>query len=232
MQQKISIKKKVIQNGDDKNYLYYAPAISLKNSDNQIKLLVPHPNGTDVMEFNTLAEAAAAIRKAGFEYKLPDGEVIENEAVETLIEAAPQKSDIEALLFNKFKSKTKDVNPSIVTSSITALSYLNDKSSIDIFIEKLGEDNEKIRTAAMDALVNTQMPVIDKLIDTLTNPNWVSRNSAISCLTKISEYTDIEPEKILIPIINRIDDENIIVQANAILAAGKIYRNCIKRQEK
>ena len=135
-------------------------------------------------------------------------------------------------MFNKFKSKTNDVNPSIVTSSITALSYLNDKSSIDIFIEKLGEDNEKIRTAAMDALVNTQMPVIDKLIDTLTNPNWVSRNSAISCLTKISEYTDIEPEKILIPIINRIDDENIIVQANAILAAGKIYRNCIKRQEK
>ena len=231
MQQKISIKKKIIRTDNGENSLYYVPAISLKNSENQVKLCVPHPNGNDVMEFNTLAEAAAEIRKAGFEYKLPEGEIIEDGAINALVDNNPQKSDIEKLLFNKFKSKTNDINPSVVASSITALSYLNDKNSIDIYIEKLGEDNEKIRNAAIEALINST-DVIDKLIDTLANPNWVSRNSAISCLAKISEYTDIEPEKILVPIINRIDDENTIVQANAILAAGKIYRNCLKRQEK
>lgn len=231
MQQKIGIKKKIIQTGDKEKTFFYVPAISLKNSDNQVKLLVPHPNGTDAMEFETLEEAADAIRKAGFEYKLPDGEVIANSQLEQLT-STPRRDDLEFALFRKFQSKTNDINPSIVAASLTALSYLNDKDAIDIYIEKLGEDNEKIRTAAMDAIVNAQTPVIDKLIDTLTNSNWVSRNSAISCLTKISEYTDVEPEKILIPIINRIDDENTIVQANAILAAGKIYRNCIKRQEK
>ena len=133
-------------------------------------------------------------------------------------------------MFNKFKSKINDINSSIVSSSISALSCLNDSNAIDIFIEKLGEDNEKIRTAAIDALVNYQGAVIDKLIDTLTNTNWVARNSAITCLVKISEYADVEPERILVPLINRIDDENTIVQANAILASGKIYRNLIKRQ--
>ena len=228
----VNIKKKFIKTDSGEACLYYVPAISLKNSDNQVKLLVPHPNGNYAIEFNTLEEAAAAIKKAGFEYKLPEGETIENDAYNAIVETPSQKSDIENLLFNKFRTKTNDINPSIVASSITALSYLNDKNAIDIFIEKLGEDNEKIRNAAMEALINSQTNVIDKLIDTLTNPNWVSRNSAISCLTKISEYTEFDPGKILIPIINRIDDENTIVQSNAILAAGKIYRNCINRQEK
>ena len=59
--QKITIKKKVLKNGSDEQVLYYVPSLSLKNSDNKVKLLVPHPNGNDTMEFSTLAEAAAAI---------------------------------------------------------------------------------------------------------------------------------------------------------------------------
>ncbi len=227
--QKITIKKKIIKNNDSEQALYYVRALSLKNSDNKVKLLVPHPNGNDVMEFSTLAEAAAAIRKAGFEYNLPEGETVEEDNVNKEIEQ-PQKSDLEKLLFNKFKSETKNMNPSIVAASVTALSYLNTNDSIDIFIEKLGEENEKIRNSAIEALTNYQGSVIDKLIDSLTNPNWITRNSVISCLVKISEFTDVEPEKILVPLINRIEDENPIVQANAILASGKIYNNLIKRQ--
>ena len=82
----------------------------------------------------------------------------------------------------------------------------------------------------MDGIVSFQGAVVDKLIDTLTSPNWVSRNSAIACLVRISEYTESEPEKIIIPIINRMDDENPIVQANAILAAGKIYMNIAQKE--
>lgn len=226
--QKIIIKKKVIKSESGEQCLYIVPALSLKNSDNKVKLLVPHPNGNDIMEFNTLAETAAAVRKAGFEYQLPDGETVEEKNIQPLMQIS-SKNNLEKVLFNKFKSKINDMNSSIVVSSISALAYLDDKDAIDIFISKLGEDNEKIRTAAIDALVNYQGIVIDKLIDTLANPNWVARNSAITCLVKISEFIDSEPEKLLIPIINRIDDENTIVQANALLAAGKIYRNLLKR---
>ena len=83
--QKISIKKKVIKTQDGSNSYYYVQALSLKNSDNEVKLLVPHPNGTDVMEFNTLAEAAATIRKAGYEYTLPEGEIVEEEDINPAI---------------------------------------------------------------------------------------------------------------------------------------------------
>ena len=229
--QKISIKKKIIRNGADEEVLYYVPSLSLKNSDNKVKLLVPHPNGNDIMEFSTLEDAAASIRKAGFEYTLPDGETITEEIIQKSM-TQPQTNNIEKVLFNKFKSKINDINSSIVSSAISALSYLNDSNAIDIFIDKLGEDNDKIRSSAIDALVNYQGTVIDKLIDTLSSSSWVARNSAITCLIKISEYADVEPEKILVPLINRLDDENTIVQANAILASGKIYRNLLKRQEK
>jgi len=229
--QKISIKKKIIKNGNDESALYYVPALSLKNSDNKVKLLVPNPNGSDVMEFNTLEEAAAAVRKAGFEFKLPDGETVEEENVEMQIKT-PLQSDLERMLFEKFKSKTNDINSSIAASSISALGYLKNRDAIDIYISKLGEENEKIRTAAMDGIVAFQGAAADKLIDTLINPDWVARNSAISCLVRISEYTDIEPERILVPVINRMDDENPIVQANAILAAAKIYGNIVKRRDK
>ena len=220
--QKITIKKKVQKNGVNEQALYYVPALSLRNSDNQVRLLVPHPNGNDVMEFSTLAEAAAAIRKAGFEYKLPEGETVKEQKTSPEFSS---RSDIAKLLFNKFKAKANDMNTSVVSSAITALAYLNNKNSIEIFISKLGEDNEKIRTAAIDALAAYQGNTVDRLIDTLSDSNWVARNSAITCLVKLSEYIDVEPEKILIPMINRIDDENPIVQANAIQAAGKIYKN-------
>ena len=229
--QKITIKKKIIKNDNEEQILYYVPALSLKNSDNKVKLLVPHPTGCDVMEFSTPDEAVAAIRKAGFEYVLPEGESIEEQNIDKKIKP-DSKDGLENLLFNKIKSKINNINSSIVASSVTALSYLNNSEATDIFIEKLGEDNEKIRTAAIDALTNYQGTVIYKLIDTLSNPNWVARNSAITCLVKISEFADVEPEKIIIPMINRIEDENPIVQANAILACGKIYRNLIKRQVK
>lgn len=227
--QKISIKKKVIKTQEGSNSYYYVQALSLKNSDNEVKLLVPHPNGTDVMEFNTLAEAAATIRKAGYEYTLPDGEIVEEENINPVINNTTTQDSLKTLLINKFMSKINDMNTSVVASAITALDYLATKDAIDIFIEKLGEDNEKIRNAAIDALVHYQGFVVDKLIDTLSSPNWVSRNSAITCLVKISEYAEVAPEKIIIPIINRIDDENVIVQSSAIIAAGKIYNNYIKR---
>ena len=227
--QKISIKKKVIKTQEGSNSYYYVQALSLKNSDDEVKLLVPHPNGTDVMEFNTLAEAAATIRKAGYEYTLPDGEIVEEENINPVINNTTTQDSLKTLLINKFMSKINDMNTSVVASAVIALDYLATKDAIDIFIEKLGEDNEKIRNAAIDALVHYQGFVVDKLIDTLSSPNWVSRNSAITCLVKISEYAEVAPEKIIIPIINRIDDENVIVQSSAIIAAGKIYNNYIKR---
>jgi len=221
---KIAIKKKFIKNQN--RHVYYTQALSLKNNVNKVSLLIPHPHGTDVMEFETLEEAAAAVKKSGFEYELPEGEYVSEQEVETI--AKNKRTNLEGILFNKFKDKVNAINPSIAAAAITSFAELNDTEAIDIFIEKLGEENEKIRSAAITALVSYKGLVIDKLIDALTNSNWVTRHSAITRLMRTSEISDVDVEKILIPIINRMDDSNAIVQALAISAAGSIYKNSVK----
>lgn len=222
--QKVSIKKRIIND----EAVYYVQALSLKNSENKTAFLIPHPTGNEILEFHTLEEAVASVKKAGFDYILPDNENISESVIADLTRTA--KSDVENVLFNKFKSKTNDVNSSVVISALKALSCLNDKDAIDIFINKMGEDNDKIREVAIDALVSYKEFVIDKLIDALDDGNWVTRNSAIIALAKICEYSDIESEKILIPIIKKIDDKNTIVQSTALIASGQIYRFTILRQ--
>ena len=224
--QKISVKKRIIND----EAVYYVQALSLKNSENRTAFLIPHPTGNETLEFHSLEEAVASIKKAGFDYILPENETYSETIVEDLTRTT--KNDLENVLFNKFKSKTNDVNSMVAVSALKALSCLNDKDAIDIFINKMGEDNDKIREVAIDALVSYKELVIDKLITALDDQNWVTRNSAIIALTKICEYAEIEPDKILTRIINKIDDKNTIVQSTALNAAGQIYRITILRQAK
>jgi len=224
--QKVSIKKRIIND----NAVYYVQALSLKNSENRTAFLIPHPTGNEILEFHTLEEAVASVKKAGFDYILPDNENVSESVITDLTRTA--KSDIENVLFNKFKSKTNDINSSVAVSALKALSCLNDKDAIDVFISKIGEDNDKIREVAIDALVSYKELVIDKLITALDDENWVTRNSAIIALTKICEYAEIEPEKILAPVMKKIDDKNTIVQSTALTASGQIYRLTVLRQAK
>ena len=222
--QKVSIKKRIIN--DDA--VYYVQALSLKNSENKTAFLIPHPSGNETLEFSTLEEAVATVKNAGFDYILPDNESFSETVVTDLTRTT--KNDLENILFSKFKSKANDVNSSIAVSALKALSCLNDKDAIDIFINKMGEDNDKIREVAIDALVSYKELVIDKLITALDDINWVTRNSAIIALTKICEYADVEPEKILNSVIKKIDDKSTIVQSTALTSAGQIYRTTILRQ--
>lgn len=226
--QKIAINKKTVHNENGIQNLYYISAISLRNSENKVHLLVPHPNGNDVIEYGSLEEAAAAITKAGFEYELPAGEELSEHIILDSINL--ENNALDKLLLTKFKSKVNDINPSVAASAIKSLAILNTESGLDVFINKLGEDNEKIRAAAIEGIVNYKGNVLDKLIEALSDTNWVTRNSAITCMIKISETANYEPEKLLIPIINRFDDDNTIVQANALLAAGQIYNNLILKK--
>ena len=226
MQKKITIKKRII----NEKPFYYVQALSLKNSENKTALLIPHPTGNEMLEFNTLEEAVASVQKAGFEYILPEGEFVSEETVSDLTRTV--KNDLENILFSKFKSKANDINSSVAASALKALSYLNDKDAIDIFISKMGEDNDKIREVSIEALVSYKDSAIDKLIKALSDLNWVTRNSAITALTKLNEIAEIDSERILAEIIKMIDDKNTIVQSNALVSAGQIYRTMVLRQYK
>lgn len=224
--QKVLIKKRIVND----ETVYYVQALSLKNTENKTAFLIPHPTGSEIIEFHTLEEAVASVKKAGFDYALPDGEDYSETVVTDLTRTT--KSDVENILFNKFKLKSNDVNSSVAISALKALACLNDKDAIDIFISKIGEDNDKIREVAIDSLVSYKEIVIDRLIDALDNNNWVTRNSAITALTKICEYAEIEPDRILTAIIKKIDDKNTIVQSSALIASGQIYKKMALMQAK
>ena len=224
--QKVVIRKRVV----DGVSCYYVQALSLKNSENKISLLIPHPQGNERLEYKTLEEAVAAVKKSGFEYELPENESVSADLVKDLTRTS--KTDLQNILFSKLKSKTNDINSSVSASALKALSYLQDADAIDIFLSKIGEDNDKIREIAIEALVSYGEIVIEKLISALEDTNWVMRNSAITALTKMSELTDADKQKILTHIIKRIDDKNTIVQSNALIASGQIYRMMICSQDK
>lgn len=219
----IIIKKKIIKEDDSEQAVYQVPALSIKNSQNETAFQVPHPQGTSGLEYSTLEEAVLAVKNAGFNYILPQDASISEEKMNELLSLSSTKNDLEEFIFNKLASQKDNMSVSVVASAIMGLAELRTPSAIDIFLEKIGEDNDKIRNAAIDALVEFQECVVDRLIDALTDSNWVKRNSAITCLTKIANTTELELEKVLIPILNRIQDTNQIVQANALYSAGKIY---------
>ncbi len=224
--QKIKIKKVV----KDNKITYVIPALELKNINNDVGLLVPHPQGNSTTAFDTIEEAINAAKRAGFEYILPDGTEDNATALDTK-NIKDFKNDIKEILYNKFSSKVNDMHTNISAAALSALNELNDNRCIEIFMDKLGEDNDSIRTIAINALVKNRNSVISHLIDALSDENWVKRNSAITCLEKISAYPDINIESIIVPLLNRTDDNNAIVQANAITALGNIYKNIMSQAD-
>lgn len=222
--QKVKIKK-VIDNDNNK---YIVPALELKNSNNSIGLLIPHPQGNSTIAYDTLEEAVAAIKRAGLEYTLPSGEEVKEDFLNQISQNGTN-DEIKELLYNKFAAKVNDSNSNIVTAALSALDNLGDERSIPIFMEKLSEDNEAIRNIAIKALVKEADKVTSILIDALSDSNWVKRNSAISCLEKLAEMPNIENEKFIVPLLNRVEDKNPIVQASAITVLGKIYKIMAER---
>ena len=222
--QKVKIKKVI----DNDNIKYIVPALELKNSNNSIGLLIPHPQGNSTIAYDTLEEAVAAIKRAGLEYILPSGEEVKEDFLNQISQNGTN-DEIKELLYNKFAAKVNDSNSNIVTAALSALDNLGDERSIPIFMEKLSEDNEAIRNIAIKALVKEADKVTSILIDALSDSNWVKRNSAISCLEKLAEMPNIENEKFIVPLLNRVEDKNPIVQVSAITALGKIYKIMAER---
>ncbi len=211
--QKIYIRKKYTDTGSE---IFVVPALALKNSENVEKITIPYPAGNSTLEYDSLEKAVGAIINSGFEYVLPDGK-------ELPVKLPVDNMGLYDVLYNKIVDMTKNVNTGIVSSAIQGLSTLGDDRAIKIFIEKMGEDNEAVRMAAINSLVKYKTSVIEQLLTALNDSNWVRRNSAITCILMISENAKVDSEAIVMELIKRIDDGNPIVQANAIIAASKIY---------
>ncbi len=197
-------------------------SITLKNKNKTVIQRIPHPMGTDTMEFKTLEEAKEAIIRAGFSYILPDGSKDEYIPKSTS-KAAP--TDYENVIFDAIKSKVNSSNPNVCQAAILAIAEFPSEETFDILFNKLGEENDLVRKNAISAICRYHKLLQDRIILTLSDANWVTRNSALSCIKNITQDGNVDVEGYIEPLIKSCEDSNPIVQANALSVLAQTYRS-------
>ena len=206
-------------NKNDKT-IYTINALALEQKEKGLVKKIPHPLGTNILEFDTLEEAKKAIELAGFSAILPSGaKVIEKHDINI------NATNYEEMIYSSLIELINDNNPNIVANTIAALSEVERPNCIDIFIDKMGEDNENIRNNAIDALIKYGHFAIKDIIKTLDDSNWVRKNSAVICLQKLHESGIATIDEIIHPLLKALEDNNPIVKCSVIAALGNIYKN-------
>ena len=208
--------------------VYIINAIPLKNSNKTIVQKIPHPLGSDSLVFNTLEEAKDAVVRAGFAYMLPDG--TKGVSSKSKTPAVQSAVDYNQIIQSTIKSKINSSNLNVAASAVFAISEFPDEETFDILFEKLGDENEIIRKNAINGICRYGNMLQNRIIEALKSPNWVVRNSALTCIQNIIDYgcEDIEP--FLIPLTQICEDNNTIVQSNALTTIAKTYHEYMKQK--
>lgn len=201
--------------------IFTVNAIPLKNKSKAVIQKIPHPLGSDILEFKTLEDAKEAITLAGFSYVLPNGQ-------KKNLPLMKQKSvnnnfGYEQIVLNAIKDKINSSNLNVAAAALLALSEFPDEETFDILFEKLGEDNDAIRKNAISGVCRYQNVLQNRIIEALKSPNWVVRNSALVCISNICD-NDNDVEKFIVPLTQVCNDTNTIVQALALTTLAKVYQ--------
>lgn len=215
--QYVSIKKNIKDNGKN---VFLVQALALKNAQGTAKQIIPHPFGDNYLEFKTLEEAIRAVELAGFKYILPDG----TKAKIPSHQPDTKGKTYDEQVYNALFEQTRDMNSAVVSAAITALGEMRDLKLLDLFIDKMGEDNEIIRNAAINSVLQFGTSATKELLRVFHDDNWVRRNSAVICVSRLIDSESINPEKIFTPLIEMTNDKNHIVKISAITALGKAYK--------
>lgn len=205
----------------DNQIVFIVNAIPLKNKSKSIVQKIPHPLGSDALVFNNLEEAKDAVTRAGFSYILPDGKKGSSLSAKNI---TPSKSNYEEYILSTIKNKTNSSNSNVCAAAISALAEFPREENFDILFEKLGEENDLIRKNAISGICRYGKILQDRIINALHSENWITRNSAITCIINISEDEAIDIEKFIIPLGKTCEDSNPIVQASALNALACVYQ--------
>ncbi len=217
------------QENRDGEVVFVVNAISLKNKNKSVVQQIPHPLGSDALIFKTLEEAKNAISRAGFSYILPDGK---KETPKTPVKTtATEKSSYEEMILNAIKDKINSSNSNVAAAAILALTEFPNEETFEILFEMLGEENDSIRKNAISGVCRYGKILQNKIIEALQSPNWVTRNSAISCIVNLLDDTNINAELFIKPLVKACDDVNPIVQSSALSAIAKVYQSYKKNQK-
>lgn len=197
-------------------------AMNLQQKNDTKARKIPHPLGEDCMYFKTLEEAKNAVIRSGFSVILPDGHQM---PVENIVD-----SDYEKLIFEAITKLTDDKSFTVVASAIATLGEFSSMESFELFLDKMGEDNEFIRTNAINAILKFGNYAVPKLLSVLNDTNWVKVNSAIYVLGELTLNPDVNISEAVIPLLEKLNDSNNIIKTTTITTLGKIYK-VLKKQK-
>ena len=213
------------ENGED---IYIVNAIALKNTNKSIVQRIPHPQGTDILKYKSLEDAKDAISRAGFSYILPDGKKVTptKPIAKKILEDC---KDYDNIIYNIIRNKVNSSSQGVAQAAISALAEFPSEETFEILFEKIGEENEVIRKNAISAICRYGKILQNRIIDALDDENWVTKNSAISCIKSLIEDENIDIENFIIPLTKVANDTNPIVQASAISTLALVYNTYKKR---
>lgn len=223
--QYIAIKKEI----KDGKEIFTVSAIPLKNTNKTIVQKIPHPLGSDILTYETLDAAKDAVSLAGFSYILPDGKKGSKPTVKKV--TTKESDSYDKLVFDTIKNKINSTNSNITAAAILAISEFSTEETFEILFDKIGEENDLIRKNAISGICRYGKILQNKIIESLKSSNWVTRNSALTCITNLAETGTTELENFITPLCETCNDTNTIVQANAILTLAKVYQNCQKNKK-
>jgi hypothetical protein len=223
--QYVAIKEEKI----DGKTCYVVNAIPLKISNKSVIQKIPHPLGTDMISYKTLEEAKEAISRAGFSYILPDGEKGSSTVAKRKVKS--NDMDFEVIVYEAIKEKVNSSNINVSAAAILAISEFPKSETFDILFNKLGEENDLIRKNAISGICRYGSFLSSRIIEALKSQNWVERNSAITCISTLCENSKINIEEFILPLVDTCNDQNSIVQTNALLAIAKVYQTYLKNKK-
>lgn len=212
------------------NIVFVVNAIPLKNKNKSIVQKIPHPLGSDVLEYKTLEEAKEAVSRAGFSCILPDGKH-ETSAGKVKSPAAKVPDSYEDMVYAAIKGKINSSNSNVSAAAILAISEFPTDETFDILFEKIGEDNDLIRKNAISGICRYGKILQNKIIEALNSTNWITRNSAISCILNLAPDVNTDIEKFISPLVAATDDSNPIVQTNALSALAVVFQSYKKNKQ-
>ncbi len=209
--------------------LYAVSAIPLKNKSKTVVQKIPHPLGSDVLLYDNLDDAKDAITRAGFSYVLPNGE--KGHAKLKPVKPSYEGVNYDVVVMNSVIEKINSSNSNVAAAAILALSEFPTEETFDILFDKIGEDNDAIRKNAISGICRYANILQPRIIEALKSSNWVQRNSALICIQNLTEDTSVDLEKFIIPLTEACNDDNTIVQANALSTLANVYRNFKKNRK-
>ena len=206
----------------DGNEYYRVNAIPLKNKNKSIVQKIPHPMGTDFIDYKNIEEAKDAINRAGFSYILPNGKKVTIQTEKK--DKKNETEDLEIKVYETIKDKVNSTNSNVTASAILAICEFPTEETFNILFDKIGEENELVRKNAIIGICKYGNLLSDEIINTLNSANWIKRNSALSCIQSLINDEKTDLKKFISPIINLCSDQNPIVQSNALTTLALLYK--------